>query len=217
MKTYSDEELIPISALQHCRYCERQFALIHVEQRWVENGYTAAGRVFHHRAHQGRREVRGTLVREFGVQVRSAIYGLYGVTDAVEILFSDRSLSQKVSITPVEYKVGRRKTGSYDRVQLAAQALALEEMTSVPVQRGFIYYGKTKEREEVPIDEALREEVSQLAARIRVLLSGLALPAPDYSGQKCSKCSFFDICLPRQTGRRAAAHRSSALAALLGE
>lgn len=217
MSTYSAEELIPISALQHCRYCERQFALIHVEQRWVENGYTAAGRVFHDRAHQGRREVRGTLVREFGVQVRSTTYGLYGITDAVETQFRDRSLSNKVSVTPVEYKVGRPKTGNYDRVQLAAQALALEEMTSVPVPRGFIFYGKTKEREEVPIDEGLRQQVAELAARIRVLLSGLALPPAEYSRQKCTKCSFFDICLPRQTGRSAAAHRSSALAALLGE
>jgi CRISPR/Cas system-associated exonuclease Cas4 (RecB family) len=40
---------IAISALQHYAYCPRQFALIHIEQVWEENRFTAEGRVLHER------------------------------------------------------------------------------------------------------------------------------------------------------------------------
>ncbi len=40
-----DADLIPLSALQHFLYCPRQCALIHVEQAWSENRFTAEGRV----------------------------------------------------------------------------------------------------------------------------------------------------------------------------
>ena len=33
---FSEDELVPISALQHMAFCERQCALIHVEQAWEE-------------------------------------------------------------------------------------------------------------------------------------------------------------------------------------
>ena len=29
---YADDELLPLSGLQHIAYCERQWALIHLEQ-----------------------------------------------------------------------------------------------------------------------------------------------------------------------------------------
>lgn len=42
---------IPISALQHYLYCPRQCALIHIERQWLENIFTAKGRVLHERTH----------------------------------------------------------------------------------------------------------------------------------------------------------------------
>ena len=41
--------VLSISALQHVAYCPRQFALIHVEQAWDENFFTAHGQVLHQR------------------------------------------------------------------------------------------------------------------------------------------------------------------------
>lgn len=36
---YLEDELLPISALQHILYCERQCALIHVERVWEVRDY----------------------------------------------------------------------------------------------------------------------------------------------------------------------------------
>ena len=44
-----EDDLIPISALQHYVYCPRQCALIHVERIWEENLYTLRGRRAHER------------------------------------------------------------------------------------------------------------------------------------------------------------------------
>ena len=34
---YAEDDLIPISALQHVLFCDRQYALIHLEQVWEDN------------------------------------------------------------------------------------------------------------------------------------------------------------------------------------
>lgn len=47
---YSESDLLPISALQHIIFCERQCALIHIERLWEENQYTAEGKILHERA-----------------------------------------------------------------------------------------------------------------------------------------------------------------------
>jgi CRISPR-associated exonuclease Cas4 len=48
---YSESDLLPLSALQHLVFCERQCALIHIEQVWRENQFTAEGRALHERTH----------------------------------------------------------------------------------------------------------------------------------------------------------------------
>ena len=40
---YAERDFLPISALQHLIFCERQCALIHVERLWAENRFTAEG------------------------------------------------------------------------------------------------------------------------------------------------------------------------------
>ena len=56
---YSEDDLVQISALQHALFCERQYMLIHMEQVWDENRFTAEGRVLHERVdaehHESRR------------------------------------------------------------------------------------------------------------------------------------------------------------------
>ena len=47
MKEYPENEFIQLSALQHMLFCERQCALIHVEQLWAENKFTAEGLMMH--------------------------------------------------------------------------------------------------------------------------------------------------------------------------
>ena len=55
LSLYGEDDLLPLSALQHLLFCDRQCALIHIEQIWVENLFTAEGRIMHERVDSGRR------------------------------------------------------------------------------------------------------------------------------------------------------------------
>ena len=68
---YAESDLIPLSALQHYLYCPRQCALIHLEQIWTENAYTAEGRVLHEKADSGKTETRGDVKTVTGLLLRS--------------------------------------------------------------------------------------------------------------------------------------------------
>jgi CRISPR-associated exonuclease Cas4 len=56
--SYTEDDLVPISALQHMVFCERQCGLIHIEQAWDENRFTAEGRIMHERVHEQTGESR---------------------------------------------------------------------------------------------------------------------------------------------------------------
>ena len=69
---YAEKDLIPLSVVQHVVFCERQCALIHVEQVWDENLFTAQGRIMHERVHDSDRESRGDVKIERGLPLRSS-------------------------------------------------------------------------------------------------------------------------------------------------
>jgi CRISPR-associated exonuclease Cas4 len=81
---FSESQIIPISALQHWLYCPRQCALIHLEQAWAENKFTAEGRVMHENAHEGADETRAGVRITRGMPVMSEVLGLTGQCDVVE-------------------------------------------------------------------------------------------------------------------------------------
>ncbi|MEQ1751889.1 MAG: CRISPR-associated protein Cas4, partial [Prosthecobacter sp.] len=128
-------DLLPISALQHLLYCERQCALIHVEQVWAENRFTAEGNVMHEKAHDGPDELKAGVRIVRGLAVKSEALGLSGQCDVVEFRAADAASEisnfksqMHDSVMPVEYKRGKPKAHRADEVQLCAQALCLEEM-----------------------------------------------------------------------------------------
>ncbi len=41
--SYSEDDYLQLSGLQHFAFCRRQWALIHVEQQWRENLRTVEG------------------------------------------------------------------------------------------------------------------------------------------------------------------------------
>ena len=43
---YAEDDMLMLSGIQHFVYCPRQWALIHIEQVWAENRYTAVGQFF---------------------------------------------------------------------------------------------------------------------------------------------------------------------------
>src|SRR3989304_6360050 len=132
-KMNEDASLLMLSALQHYAYCPRQFALIHIEQAWEENRFTAEGRVLHERVDSGVAEQRHGVRSERGVLLRSETYRLTGKMDLLEI-----EQGNPPKYFPVEYKRGKPKVEDWDRIQLCAQALCIEEMRHAPVAEGGI-------------------------------------------------------------------------------
>jgi len=87
----TDTDLLPLSALQHFAYCPRQFALIHLEQIWEENRFTAEGQLLHQRVNSGGTETRGDLHVARTLRLVSHELGLTGVADVVEFHRTEES------------------------------------------------------------------------------------------------------------------------------
>ena len=195
---FDENELLPISSLQHLLYCERQFALIHLEQLWSENRFTAEGEILHTRVDSRHHESRGKEKQEYSLHIRSLELGLIGICDLVEITYNaDHTIRE---INPVEFKRGKTKPSNIDLVQLCAQALSLVEMLSLPVPSGQIYYLQEHRRSTIEIDSALIRETKSAIIRCREILSNRVTPPALFEAKKCNNCSLGDLCLPKQTG-----------------
>lgn len=199
---FAEDDLRPISALQHLLYCERQCALIHLEQTWAENRYTAEGRVLHEQVDSGFGESRGDLRIARALPLRSLRLGLVGRADAVELRRVEGETGAVLPGVPgrwrpfpVEYKRGRPKRGRMDEVQLCAQGLCLEEMLGTAVSEGALFYGKKRRRQPVAFDRALRRLTEETAERLHELL-GTARTPPPVRDQRCDRCSLIELCLP---------------------
>ena len=195
---YTEDDLLPLSALQHLVFCERQCALIHIEQAWDENRFTAEGRVMHERVHEAGEESRGEVKTARDLSLRSLRLGLVGKADVVEF---HREAGGIWRPFPVEHKRGKPKPDESDMVQLCAQALCLEEMLGVRVDSGAIFYGRTRRRMEVDFDGPLRRKTEKAAARLHELIESGVTPKPDYT-KKCRNCSLVDLCLPQAIRKR---------------
>ena len=192
---YAEEDLIPISALQHVLFCERQYALIHLEQLWEENFFTAEGRVLHERVDIEHHESRRDFKVEYGMAIRSLEYGLIGKADVVE--FRKNSEGGYQEITPVEFKRGKTKTEDWDSIQLCAQVLCLEEMFSLDICYGQFYYLQEHRRSDVYFSDDIRNKTEKTIERIRVINDVRKTPNAVYNKKRCDCCSISDLCMPR--------------------
>lgn len=207
---YGEDDLLPLSGLQHFTYCERRWALIHLEGQWEENSFTAEGRVLHERAHSGGVESRpGVLVRRT-LALRSYRLGLAGQADIVEFVPVNEAtagvrLEERRGFwqpQPVEYKRRKGRAGSNPyAVQLCAQGLCLEEMLGVPVPRGAIYDGTSRRRMAVIFTDELRGAVENSAMRMHGLFRTRKTPAPVFR-PACEKCSLREVCQPEALHER---------------
>jgi CRISPR-associated exonuclease Cas4 len=193
---YSGNDLLSISGLQHILYCKRQCALIHIEQLWTDNYFTAKGILMHEKVHEEKIERKKGVIIERDIYIKSYELGLVGKSDVVEFHKS----GTKLIPYPVEYKSGKAKNDNTDKVQLCAQAMCLEEMMKISIPQGAIFYGKTRNRLNVEFDKNLREETIRLSKDFHSLIDSGETPKPEYS-KKCDNCSFQEICLPRITGK----------------
>jgi CRISPR-associated exonuclease Cas4 len=192
-------EQVPLSALQHWRYCPRQCGLIHLEQVFDDNVHTLRGHAVHAKVDKpGVETAKGVLV-ERALPLWHDEIGLVGKSDVVEFLVGGVPY-------PVEYKHGSRNKAAdiaeCDDLQLAAQALCLEAMTGKPVNEGALYYATSNRRRVVPITDQLRADVVQTAEAIRQMLTSGVLPPPleaEHAAKRCKGCSLQDRCQPQAT------------------
>lgn len=201
---YTDEDLLPLSGIQHFAFCPRQWALIHIEKQWNENLLTFEGRQLHKRVdNPDFFEARGGILTARAVPVSSYVIGLFGVADIVEFYSVDANgitlkgrKGQWIAV-PVEYKRGNPKKDNVDAVQLCAQAMCLEEMLCTDVSYGYIFYGETKHRTKILFGEGLREQVLNLSEQMHNMFNKQYTPKVNRKNKGCSSCSLFDICIPQ--------------------
>ncbi|MCZ2441760.1 MAG: CRISPR-associated protein Cas4 [Burkholderiales bacterium] len=203
----SAEDPLPLSVLQHWAYCPRQCALIHLEQAFDDNLHTLRGQAVHRQVDAPGMELRRGLRVERALPVWSDALGVIGKADVVEFERDGRPY-------PVEYKHGSRHKAAdiaaCDDLQLAAQAMCLEEMTGRAVPEGALYYASSKRRRVVAIDEALRARVHATIVEVRQMLADGTLPPPTADTRRCRGCSLHDRCQPEAIGRAHEFARSGA-------
>lgn len=215
---WDEDSLLPLSALQHLVFCERQCALIHIERIWRDNSPTLEGSHQHKWVHEElpRREVRGDVVILRGLALRSTELGIIGRSDVVEmhrkgsagVETSPGGLPEAIQMEdmngfwtpfPVEYKHGKPKPDHCDDVQLCAQALCIEEMMRVRVPEGALFYGKVRRRHDVLIGDELRKLTREIAERLHKLIEKGITPKAE-KAPKCKSCSLLQVCMPKATG-----------------
>lgn len=191
-----------MSGIQHFCFCRRQWALIHLEQQWAENLRTAEGRLEHARCHdETLTEKRGGLLTVRGMRVTSHRLRLAGTCDVVEFRTDPDgiALQQYEGLwrpMPVEYKHGSSKQNDADRLQLCAQAMALEEMLVCEIAQGALFYEQTRRREVVALTPALREQTTRMAQEMWQYYTRGHTPKAK-PGTFCNACSLKELCLPR--------------------
>lgn len=209
---YTPDELLPLSGIQHFLFCRRQWALIHVEQQWQENALTMEGELLHKRVDDPFfSETRNGVITARALPVASYRLGFSGKCDVVEFtpsppapLLAGEEGSSGVRLpnreglylpAPVEYKRGKPKRDPVDEAQLCAQAICLEEMLSVNIPQGWLYYGETRRREPVLFTPELRGLVQKMADEMHAYFGrGYTPRVRTHKG--CKSCSLADLCLP---------------------
>lgn len=225
LQNYTEDELLMLSGIQHISFCERQWALIHVEQQWVENVRTIEGQFMHEQADNTFfNEWRKAVLTIRSVPLVSYKLGIVGRADIVELVpkelksesgseseleseFDSKSSPDYAdyNLRPVEYKRGKPKPDDRDRVQLCAQAMCLEEMNNITIGSGYLFYGEIRRREKVEFTLGLRARVKELIEKMHRYFREGHTPLPVYK-LHCKSCSLYNICLPSPLSRAGSVH-----------
>jgi CRISPR-associated exonuclease Cas4 len=180
---------VTLSALEHYAYCGRQAALILLEEAFQDDAATVRGTLMHERVDEPGHESRPGLRTLYALPVWNDALGLTGTCDVVEIQTNGW-------VIPVEHKSGRYQPGGPADIQLAGQALCLEEMFSVAVSHGYIWSGTDRKRHRVQVDQAARDTVVRTAEAVRAIIASARLPGP-VPASRCRRCSMSASCMPR--------------------
>ena len=199
---YEEDEYLMLSGIQHFQFCKRQWALIHIEQQWIENEATTHGKILHTKADNPLiKEKRRDSIISRAMRVSSKKLGLYGVLDVVEFHKNENGIpiaGRRGRWLPVivEYKRGRPKKDDRDIVQLVAQTMCLEETLDCRIEVGYLYYHSVNQKVVVDIDTKIRNKVTVLAEEMHKKYKEKKLPKAEYF-KNCKLCSLVDVCMPR--------------------
>lgn len=226
MMEYKEEDYLMISGIQHFAFCRRQWALIHIEQQWAENEHTVAGELLHKNAHDSFfQEKRKGVIISRAMPVFSRTMGISGECDIVEFEPAVPDVSEGASnqagragcgsasnrvpeetalhghkglyrVYPIEYKKGHPKDTQIDILQLTAQAMCLEEMMSVKIREGAVFYGETRRRENIVFTDELRAQVRAAFEEMHQLFNKRYTPRVKWS-KSCNACSLKESCVPK--------------------
>lgn len=194
-----DESYLPLSYLNQLAYCPRRFWYMYVQGEIEINAPMLEGTL----QHQTRADKHGQETDDYGRTVHRRLWiwsdrlQIAGFADFVETSPGPNPQT----LTPVEYKHGQQGRWDNDQIQLCAQALCLEEMTGQTIEKGEIFYWRSRRRVVVPFDVPLRQVTEQIVQHAHQLLDERAIPAPISERQKCTHCSIQPICLPQEVSR----------------
>lgn len=205
MQTLPTVELIPVRALNQATYCPRLYYLQYVDAVVPINEHIVGGLFDHRRVNDpdlaNRTRKEGDIHQTRSVTLSSQQLGITAVLDVVE--------EKGGSTYPVETKhgsaprdeAGRPSVWDNDAVQVCAQGMLLEEDLGVSVPKGVLFYAGSRERVEVPFDEALRQKTLAVIEQIRMLSARDVPPEPLPAElrHRCHGCSLATICLPEET------------------
>ncbi len=200
--TYSEDDYLILSGIQHFSFCRRQWALIHIENLWADNLRTIEGEFMHKNAHDNSYiESRGDVYILRGVSIHSASLGISGQCDVLEYHKSEVgiTLHGKDGLWqpyPIEYKKGEPKDVPADRLQLCAQAMCLEEMLCCDINSGALFYGEIRRRETVEFSVELRNTVRDHISEMHEYVKRGYTPKVKPT-KSCNACSLKELCLPK--------------------
>ncbi len=191
MESLTDRKTgIPVSMALETLYCPRNFYLRYVtgeqsRDARMERGYREDER------RSGRKNLQTDVsFREYDVTLVSHEMGLTGKVDAIEQIDEQ--------YFPYEFKTGSVSDNQYERAQLCAYGMMLEEMKNVTVSHGYIWYMEDRRKIQIPFDEALRSAVRKAVDTAWEILEGSLVPAP-HDDPRCRGCALADVCMPGET------------------
>jgi len=199
---YNEEDFLMLSGIQHFAFCRRQWALIHIEMLWEENLRTAEGNILHEKCHdEYSSECKNGVIVSRGMPVFSRALGASGECDIVEFRKSEEGIALNgrdgfYTVYPVEYKHGEPKTDDCDILQLAGQAICLEEMLGCEITMGALYYGKIKHRQKIELTDEVKHRVKDLFEEMHSYYGRGYVPKAKPS-KSCNACSLKNLCLPK--------------------
>jgi CRISPR-associated exonuclease Cas4 len=138
---FSEDDLLPVSALADLVFCERRAALHHIESVWEDNLFTVEGSLMHEKTHSDEAtEARGDVRIARGLRLHSLRLGLAGKADVVEFhrVKEEMKAPEALPGTRIPRNAGIMSPASLPRATALPGLKGLWTLFPVEYKRGFL-------------------------------------------------------------------------------